>query len=70
MGSHLDDSTAIMRASIEGHVEIVRLLLQAAADINLGNEGCTAFDLANQNGHIEIARLLSEAGAVPSRGCS
>ena len=27
--SHLDGSTAIMRASIEGHVEIVRLLLQA-----------------------------------------
>ena len=53
-----------MLASENGHVEVVRLLLEAGADKNLGNIiGSTALVLAAQPGREEVLRLLLEAGA-------
>ena len=51
-----------MIAAEQGHVEVVRLLLDAGADINLAsNNGLTASMLAADQGHVEVARLLVEA---------
>ena len=51
-------------ASGAGHVEVVRLLLEAGASGNLaGNDGFTALTSASVQGHVEIVQLLLEAGA-------
>ena len=52
-------------ASREGHTEIVRLLLAAAADSNkgAGRHDETPIYLASEHGHVEIARLLIHADA-------
>ena len=48
----------------EGHLEVVRLLLEAGADKDAANtDGSTALFFAAQNGHLEVVRLLLEAGA-------
>ena len=46
------------------HVEVVKLLLNAEADINAqDNDGATALMLAASAGHIDIVKLLLEAKA-------
>lgn len=51
-------------AAHEGHTEVVRLLLEARADMNLEHEtGVTAMYVAAQNGHLEVLHLLKESGA-------
>eukprot|EP00439_Symbiodinium_sp_Y106_P023855 s1984_g2.t3 len=56
--------TPLRLASCNGHVEIVRLLLEAGADKDLAdNDGYTPLISASSRGHVEIARLLLEAGA-------
>ena len=55
-----------MRAAWNGHTEIVRLLLEAGAEVNglkANNNGMTALMRAAEMGHTEIARLLLEAKA-------
>ena len=53
-----------MSAIIEGHIEIVKLLLSKGANVNKkSNHGDTALMLAKYNGHIKIADLLRKAGA-------
>ncbi|CAK9033398.1 unnamed protein product [Durusdinium trenchii] len=48
----------------EGHLEAVRLLLEAGADKDAARiDGVTAVFVAAQNGHLEVVRLLLEAGA-------
>ncbi|CAE7728154.1 ANKRD17, partial [Symbiodinium sp. KB8] len=48
-----------------GHVDVLRVLLEAGADVNrsISNNGCTCLMLACQEGHAEALRLLLEAGA-------
>eukprot|EP00439_Symbiodinium_sp_Y106_P022261 s449_g2.t1 len=54
----------VMLASQGGHVDVLRLLLEAEADINLfDNDGFTALTGASAQGEIEVLRLLLEAGA-------
>ncbi len=59
--------TPLVRASQRGNVEIVKLLIEAGANVN--QEGywhdhrITALGEASKNGHTEIARLLRAAGA-------
>jgi len=49
-------------ASWNGHTEIVKLLLEAKADVNLQNtSGRTALIWASREGHTEIVKLLEEA---------
>lgn len=58
-------TTALMRASQEGHVEITNVLLKANTDVNRKNlEGMNALMLASQRGHHEIVELLIAHGAI------
>ena len=56
--------TALMRAAQNGHVKIVRALLQNGADANVKrNDKFTALALAAFFGHTEVVRTLMEFGA-------
>jgi len=64
-------NTALMNASFQGHEEVVRLLLQSGAAVNLRNRESafgTAMERAAANGHVGTVRLLLEAGADPREG--
>lgn len=56
---NLKGTTALMRASQEGHSEISKLLINAGADVNKkNNEGMNALMLASQRGHAAMVLLL------------
>jgi uncharacterized protein len=61
--------TALLEAIILGggdaaHVEIVRLLVEAGADVNLADgQGVTPLGHAEQSGYEEMAEILRTAGA-------
>jgi hypothetical protein len=68
------DATALMLAAMGGHVQCVKLLLEAGAAVDAGKPGVsqhaggidggkTALVLALQSGQMECARALIEAGA-------
>lgn len=61
----LNYHTPLILASQNGHVEIVKLLLQAGAKVNVSTRAGTAEGAASQNGHAEIVKLLHAAGANP-----
>jgi ankyrin repeat protein len=51
--------TPIMFAAAEGHIDVVRILLEYNADPSLEDiDGDTAETFARQNGHSEVADLL------------
>ena len=53
-----------MKASLNGHSEVVKLLHKYGAQINLqNNDGVTALMAASQNGHSEVVKLLQDYGA-------
>ena len=62
-----DGLTALMGASIEGHREMVELLVAKGASINeettLFGKNSTACSLASRAGHQEIVELLIRLGA-------
>ena len=59
-------STPLHRASTDGSLEVVRLLLSYGAIVDaMDGEGRTPFEAASSSGHHEIAKLLLEHGAVP-----
>jgi ankyrin repeat protein len=61
----LKGRTPLLSASHMGHVDAVRLLLDAGADVEAQNEGGkTALMYAAQYGHASVARLLIERGAA------
>ena len=53
--------TALSEAAAHRHIDIVLMLLDAGADLNLGNE--TPLYIAAGNGHIDIIQILIDAGA-------
>ena len=58
--------TPLLMASQNGHVEIVKLLLQAKADVDAATTrtgGLTSLWAASEVGHAEIVKLLLEANA-------
>ncbi|BES92174.1 multiple ankyrin repeats single kh domain [Nesidiocoris tenuis] len=60
----LGASTPLMEAAQEGHLELVRYLLEANADVNAQTQtGDTALTYACENGHTEVAKLLLQYGA-------
>jgi ankyrin repeat protein len=50
-------------AAGEGHLEIVKLLLEHGADVNAKTAYETALHLAAEKGHLEIVKFLLEHGA-------
>ncbi len=61
----IDVNKTLIYASASGEIEVVKLLLEAGADVNhQSKKGNTALMYASHNGHIEVVKLLLEAGAV------
>ena len=60
-------ATSLFMASQEGHAEIVKLLLEAKADVNakasVAGKEYTPLSIAKRKGHTEIVRLLEAAAA-------
>lgn len=56
---------AIIGAASNGHLEIVRQLVTAGADVNVGRDedGATAIVMAAQNGHAAVVQFLVDSGA-------
>jgi hypothetical protein len=64
MDDENDGRVALHQASLQGHIECMRELLDWGADIeSKSNNGCTALMIAAQQGHIECMRELLERGA-------
>lgn len=60
--------TPLIVASAKDHVEVVRILLNAHAQVDLENmEGITALHAASRNGSEEVIVVLLSAGADPNR---
>ena len=58
------DETALMRAAGEGHVSMVKLLLEHSAQMESKNSiGCTALMHAAMQGHANVVSLLVKNGA-------
>ena len=54
----------LMAAVFNGHLECVKLLIQAGADLNVQDEnGRTTLMFAAAKGHVDCVKLLTEAGA-------
>ena len=60
-GRNASGETALMLASINGRLDVVRMLLDSGADPNL--PGWTPLIYAAVNNHVEVARLLLSRGA-------
>ena len=57
------NQTALMWAAAEGHVDVVRTLIEHKADLQAHTrKGFTALHFAARDGHLDIARLLLAAG--------
>ncbi len=60
--------TALIMASVQGHTDTVKLLLERGAEIETRDEGrVTALMWAALGGHIDSVRALLEAGAAVQR---
>jgi ankyrin repeat protein len=70
-GTYVDDATLfdvypLAVACQVGHLELVRLLCESGADVNVNKtQGVTPLFLAAQEGHAEIVSYLLEKGATP-----
>ena len=54
----------MFRASLNGHVNVVRLLLEVKADKDkANNEGYAALDIASRKGQPQVVQLLLQAKA-------
>ena len=61
-------STPLLVASMNGHVEVVNILIQAGAEVNTQVKegifkGWTPLHLASLNGHVEVITALLAGGA-------
>jgi ankyrin repeat protein len=60
--------TPLMTAAAEGHVGVMRLLLERGAEVNADCKYHeTALHYAAENGHEEVVSILLSCGADPSR---
>ena len=49
-----------MLAAFQGHLDIVKLLIEKGADPNIETIGQTAYDVAISKGHFKVARYLQK----------
>ncbi|KAL0269173.1 UNVERIFIED_CONTAM: hypothetical protein PYX00_006985 [Menopon gallinae] len=64
MTEFLGQAPVLVMFAQEGMTEMVSLLIEFGADVNLTNsQGCTALTLAAARGHFEVVRQLVTAGA-------
>mgnify|MGYP002827686660 CR=1 FL=1 len=56
-----------MWASAKGHLEIVKALLDAGAEVNTSLEGRTALDWATLRGHDDVAQALRQGRGDETR---
>ena len=56
-------TTALMMASLHGHLELIQLLIAKGVDIHLDNGHYRAIHGACINGHLEAVKLLLQSGA-------
>lgn len=60
----LGASTPLMEAAQEGHLDLVRYLLESTSDVHAQTQtGDTALTYACENGHTDVADLLLQYGA-------
>ena len=63
---NIDGSTALHRAGVEGHIEVVLTLVKSGADLNLQDKkGYTALHWAARKGHNSVVSTLLKSGADP-----
>jgi ankyrin repeat protein len=56
--------TAIYMAAMEGHLEVVNILIDARADVDkVRTDGCSPLFTAAGNGHLEVVKALAGAKA-------
>src|SRR5262249_30857162 len=60
-------SAAVYHCAHNGSVEILRLLLQSGADVNMPHYGNYALGSAAIRGHGDFVKLLLESGADPNQ---
>jgi len=59
-----DEQTPLNSASSNGHIEVVKLLLEKSADVAVAsNDGWTPLNSASNSGHVEVVKLLLKRGA-------
>ncbi len=59
-----ESRTALINASRNGHLKVVRALLQQEANVNAAAiQGRTALIYASREGHLEVVRVLLQQGA-------
>ncbi|MBK9130425.1 MAG: ankyrin repeat domain-containing protein [Gammaproteobacteria bacterium] len=69
IGEDYERHWPIIVAAEKGHADVVALLIQKGADVNVSNHyGDTALKYAAQNGHVRAARVLLENGADANKG--
>lgn len=61
--THSNFGPPILDAADRGHLEIVKVLVGAGADVNEGKVGYSAIHAAAANGHLEVVRFLAKNGA-------
>ena len=63
-----DNNTALMKAAGQGHIEVVRFLVEQGADLNIRNrQEQNALMLAAAGGHLAVATFLIDSGVYASR---
>lgn len=54
-----------MRSSMNGHLDVVRYLVEQGADKETENlNGLTAIEIASLKNHVDVVRYLGEQGAT------
>ncbi len=69
MENRSDSNFPLFMASMRGHTEAVKLLIDAGACVDASNEnGVTSLFVAVQNDHIEVVKILIDATADVNQG--